>query len=482
MRLFPPPHEGLHPRYPKAPEPLPASDVVLAPVVGGSAGALMGLARFVFRRPKPGSAFRVATFITLTYGGLAAFTDHWLAPRQARRYFEREGIKIPAPVLWERSRTVCSDDYIVAGAVAGLGLLAIKRNRVIPQSALVKVLGAMSIGSFAANVVFPIGRREQLQQARLIHQMQQDQTLDFMPPEQRKLIMDLRARFSPSAILARFTQGQSNNAAPQQSGGSGWSFPGLQQVTPTKQIAVTINKDPDELDIDEQDPQPHLSLDEDGEREFIPLTNYKWSPATNEEGIRALEKHIERLQERRARRAREAEYLWHQLAEREAAYYAERAGSPSRDEKRAKLELLGSMHSTHWKDISDIDWMIADSQKNILQLRAMINKSKWIPELSRASEKGDPQSTLNELLGLREKLLASRMQIEETEQHMTQVTQGLKWGTVPVVGTDAAKNDLREVQKVQNGLKKDLELLEQLIKTADALIEETETRIKGNEE
>ncbi|KAJ9646532.1 hypothetical protein H2199_002581 [Coniosporium tulheliwenetii] len=122
----------------------------------------------------------------------------------------------------------------------------------------------------------------------------------------------------------------------------------------------------------------HYDLDPQWGRIFIPSTDYTWVPASPEEGIRTLKEHLKTLEERRTREVAEAEFIWHELADREIAFQC-MTDDKARDASRRALELVGSTHRKLWDSISGLDWMIADTKKRILQLEAKQSGRTWTP-------------------------------------------------------------------------------------------------------
>lgn len=137
---------------------------------------------------------------------------------------------------------------------------------------------------------------------------------------------------------------------------------------------------PTELSEDEG---PHITAKSGDETESRPLpaTNYKWAGTVRPERVvPELESHIEGLKKRRQNYAREAEMLWHWLAEKEGEYYGLCEHSVGLDDEQEKqnfhmyLQILGVQHSLLWSAVSKMDWAIADFQKRIAQHQARTAK------------------------------------------------------------------------------------------------------------
>jgi len=145
------------------------------------------------------------------------------------------------------------------------------------------------------------------------------------------------------------------------------------------------NEDEDEDEAPTLPPgtAPHTVAVLDGKLLFMPETDYLWSPRSAEDGLRTLRQHIAELQDERAHLAKEAEYVWLELAKKEHAYYREHDDDDdAREVQRRALNLLDSIHHSHWRRISDIDWMLANSKKNTRQIEAMQagdGQAAWLP-------------------------------------------------------------------------------------------------------
>ncbi|KAI5369283.1 hypothetical protein Slin15195_G001590 [Septoria linicola] len=118
---------------------------------------------------------------------------------------------------------------------------------------------------------------------------------------------------------------------------------------------------------------PHLAEQLPGATEpmFIANTNYNWK---SDNPFSDLEADLAKLQQNRHRLALEAELVWSWLSDEEAKYYSTFSKSsdtsPEKQHALLYLETLGSTHTKIWRQANACDWMIADSQKRILQLRS----------------------------------------------------------------------------------------------------------------
>lgn len=117
---------------------------------------------------------------------------------------------------------------------------------------------------------------------------------------------------------------------------------------------------------------PHLGEFLSGEIEPVPIanTNYMWE---SENPIEDLERHMSMLLQRREKLALEAEAIWAWLSEKERDYYnipGQKEDSPGKAANLRYIELLGSLHTKTWLQVSSYDWMIADTNKRIEQVKS----------------------------------------------------------------------------------------------------------------
>jgi len=274
---------------------------------------------------------------------------------------------------------------------------------------------------------------------------------------------------SAESLLAQFAQltGQS----------SGNSYSNTGELPPDLQAEK----------IDEEDPKPHLSSIEDGERVFKPATNYKWTPGSN--GLQSLNEHIEHLKKRREEISKEAELFWHTVATKEAEYYETKNNTLLKDERRAALEIMNEVHLNIWLQASILDCklhqtstgfmtltdigMIADSNKNLLQMKAMSEKSHWIPPFPTSAANSKPKLTGKLLAELSDANQETLMMLRETPpvDPTNSRLMATDWRTgQPSKDPEAVYKDMTET------MEKALLEVENRQKALDALLDETDRR------
>lgn len=106
------------------------------------------------------------------------------------------------------------------------------------------------------------------------------------------------------------------------------------------------------------------------------------------------------------------------MAKKELEYYNSEITSNEPDERtkqRRYLEVLGNAHTKMWVEVSRIDWMIADSQKRIEQLRSVgkDGKVKWLPSVSGTAASTELQSSQFLTEGLHKMSLVHKERVEK---------------------------------------------------------------------
>lgn len=369
--------------------------------------------------------------IALTIGGAAI--EEFETNLVAKPYLIKEGVPIPRRKLIERPLNFDNDNASVIGAALGV-LIAAQLRRPWRLLGWQRWLGAASFGAGAADLSWTFLSSRSLDAYEYYKHMEAESE-QYTPLVMRAAADHWEARGVPllpaafrryaersakelereekelrSSAVLQAMQGLSGKqpvpAAPVPEGRE--SQVQDQQLARRSRGPVSIEVVPDEPpadephineELDRTDPQPHLTATVDGERVPFANTNYSWAPK-RDEAIPMLEAHLSRLRERRKELANEAEALWHWLAREEAKYYNEPDSSPLKSERRRVVEFLGSVHTKIWIDVSQMDWMIADSQKNIQQVRSWDNKTSggeiqhWMPPLSTAAAKTPPKRSL----------------------------------------------------------------------------------------
>lgn len=373
MIILPAPWEGLHPSFPKRPDPFNTNFLTNALVQGGTAGLAWTVGAVMFRKT-PASGLKVGAWVTLLSLVGGGIVEQYVGRAVAQPYLEHKGFTIPRQKLIERPFHADENSFIIAG-----GCAAILLSRMVTQPWAItgwkRTLGAFSIGAFGGSLcsygyhypqikpyVESIRRQKQIAlnystEVKAFHKAQRDMD-DTHATGDGQLANGALGMTSLQQLL----KDVGNNMTP---GDTKDAYSGMAEAVAS-------------YDLDEKDPQPHFSMLREGERIFKPETNYKWKPGPD--GIEQLEEHISTLRGRRTRLTQEAEQLFHNIAAKEAEYYKTSSSTPQKEERRIALEVLNHLHINAYLEISQLDWCVADSQKNILQIRAMEKDSHWIPE------------------------------------------------------------------------------------------------------
>lgn len=331
------------------------------------------------------------------------------------------------------------DDFAFAGMAAGC-LLSLPRGISRPSEAgpPTRILGAMAVGSLAGIVLFPI-----LYYNRF---------------------MEAATKFEEAYEKARLVrlQLQASQRWKPFFGTRGFPVAQIQQMAPPSSQSGTLMSAPAQEELMPQLPSPHPALPPPGSEPHAvaivngevrpwPNTDYFWNPGSRDEGIKKLQEHIKQLQETRKELATEAEYLWIVIAKKEHLYYTEE-DEEKKTFLRKELELLGDIHSKMFQDISGYDWMIADSKKNILQLK----NDKWIPE-PRTPEvlKHSPERSL--------KLIRS---------HLNNMKEAVKANDQNLFPDDTPEEIRDHIEKQQEFLKQNMDATASLVREFENYVQE----------
>lgn len=363
-------------------------------MVGGTLGLFAMLVGRIRGRPEIG--LPVAAWSGLLLSSLMV-AGRYLEGAEAKAFLDTKGIQIPKARLVERVGHIDWDDFALVGA--GVGML-IAARRPGQMSKFSRYGGAACIGFCAADMAcalapWPANAEAKVELIRqlAIKKQYENEVWATSPFEGRRR----RARQDTQAV------------PPHSAGPTGPTGPtSIQQLlrqgadstnnTPQSPLASQFDEEQAVRELDETDPRPHLSELRDGVRVFRPETNYRWSPG--KDGESELTEHIEELKKRRADLSREAELLFHQIAKREALFYDTIPNSVEKTERRASLEIMGDLHINVWIEIGMVDWMLQNSNKNLLQLKAMKEKTHWVPPPPRNAETIKPAYTLQLLKAL----------------------------------------------------------------------------------
>ncbi|KAJ9627322.1 hypothetical protein H2203_003784 [Taxawa tesnikishii (nom. ined.)] len=374
MRITPDPYEGLHPAIVHKPPPLSSSPWTICPAVGGCLGVLgWALGRAIKR---PGLGTRTAAWSTSAYLILNLSSSEYVKRRRINPFLESKGIKVPKSKLVERTLDIDQDNFIILGMLVGIGTAGARRQ---PWAVFgwQRFVGALSFGAAGGAILSPL-----VDQQRYVAAFQrlerEREVAKLYEPEMKAFMMqnffgkeDAQPADQPSSSMTPLQKllKQAGPAGMQSPQGPPFDRLGAPQMP---LFDANLDKD-----IDDEDPQPHLSEMRDGERIFKPNTNYTWSAGAD--AIPKLEEHIKLLRTRRSQLAKEAELLWHDLAAKEAVYYEIPIQAKEKADVRSMLQNMNHVHINLWLEIGMLDWMIADSNKNILQIKAMNKKSHWLP-------------------------------------------------------------------------------------------------------
>ena len=303
--------------------------------------------------------------LSIGYGGLKDALRTWTAKEDVYPVLRDEKIEVPPRQFFESTKNWSYNDSQVIGAAVGLATFAVMK-RPLPGSGrrILRALGAACFGSTVGGTVF---------------------VNTMLGP---KIVAD-----DPMVIQQSFAKQiyESKTGKP----GPRWLYPlAIQKEEIEKEqarsiAAVMSSQFGLEHDLDDGtyaenvQPQPigsspHPIVLLDGKAEYQVTRDYTWRYENSEEGLRLLNKQLNDLTGARKGLVEMAEFLWIEVAKRERRYHKE-SDPESADGRqlRKALELLSSMHSGVWGQISDIDWLIADTKKIMLQIQ---KGGDWIPE------------------------------------------------------------------------------------------------------
>lgn len=331
-------------------------------------------------------------------GALTLMSERRQAKRQ-REFLESKGIQVP-PQRWvERIGELDVENLTISGAALGI-LLASFRPRPSSVSVFAYFTGAASFAYWGVLTVTPFVPWPQLRDARAKYESSMKRR---RPQDQEEFLafsLGGHATTMPGGGKSAFGEAVTAASTLSQMFKRGSNTVEDEEHDREEQaMRDHLAEENAEHELDKNDPQPHLSRLIDGERSFRTQTNYKWTPGP--EGEQMLKSHLDYLRQRRTALSREAELFWHQIAVKEAEFYSTKSGTERKEHLCAALEIMNECHVNIWVQISLVDWMIADSSKNLLQLEAMKEKRHWIPELPKEASTIRPALTLKLLQELR---------------------------------------------------------------------------------
>lgn len=348
-RLFPNPWLGQHPLLPDRPPPLSANGWIGGIGNGGLVGLVIGVARWPFGLS---AAFTVkaAAYSSVVFTAAGAsweFLDNWATRRMLAG---TQGIKVKPKrrVLFERVGFLDCDDFILGGAVIGC-LYALSRPSFPGITGWRRYLGISSLGACMGETSYVLYNRDKVLQASSVRNQHRAERLGILA--HLRLERDKRLGNDSKHEVAR----QRPNIS--------WPF-SFGQVEP----------ETNEGDMDVEEPEagsigkPHIAVrNEDGSFEFLPHTDYRWSPSSREDAKATLEEHLRELMAKRDQLSKTAEYLWMALIGKEKSFYLSE-NPEEKDEQKETLAWLGSMHFTVWIELARTSWMIGDSTKRLQQI------------------------------------------------------------------------------------------------------------------
>lgn len=443
MRLLPNEWEGTTPLLPKTHDFfLPVSRVLdNVTFVGVFVGLTCGLGRQAFTKVlwrKYNQQLPQPYLVLRTVGGFTVLATVWSSALQARLRHSREreaslvlqdaGIPMPKFKLWEHTEKPTRDDLTLA-----VGLATIISSLASQRFRQVKMSGSAILGQ--ATISMSIGRAGYM----FWNSQEIVSTL-----EQHKAEVDAAARRytaqtgkPPPKILYPPTHEMAFGGSPQAGQQSGQSVIRLSATSPLSSVSGT----PESFDLAHDtvvEPQPHGSYPHNcvlvnGSPSFAPIRDYFWEPESIEAGTEALKAHMEKLHEKRARLVQEAAFLFQEVTRRENKYLT--MDRPERDTEagrrsRKAMELLSSMHSSTYIEIAQMDWLISDSKKMLLQLES---NGTWMPQ-----SQGPPDPKVLETILDR---------IREHQKNTDMLLQQIGYMVVPPEDRAQMEEDIREVKE-----------------------------------
>jgi len=292
-----------------------------------------------------------------------------LAKQDVYPLLESEGVKIPRRKFFEKSSEMTKDDAGLIGAAVGLLLYPTLRRPLPANSSFAYTFnrvmgrfGAASLGATSAFFLFTAVRFSACDAAMRKHIAQNAIA--------KRIYEERTGRKAPDWLYQRLLE-------PEDVGQAGVEIP------LGAHLAMVAANAGDEMFPASISPQPvgsnpHHVMIVNGKPHYLNTRDYLWRPANSDEGLRLLHEQLNELNGKRSSLVQTAEFLWIEIAKRERLYMKENEpDSASGRQLRKTLELLSSMHSNTWTEISEIDWLIADTKKIILQVQ---KAGDWTPD------------------------------------------------------------------------------------------------------
>lgn len=448
MRLFPNEWEGTTPLLPRTHDQyLPVSQVLSMMSVGTVLGVSYGLGKKGFQKvfwrkyyqqlpqqPYPvwrsiGSFTVVATVCSAS---LQAVQRHW-KKEEAGIILKDAGIPMPDFKLWEHTKKPTREDMTFAvGLATVISSLASQRFRPAKMPVLA-ILGQASLSMALGRSGFLLWNLKETKSAL----------------EQYKAELDAAARNytaqtgkPPPIVLYGTLESLSRSrvallGSPMEGQQPGQSFIRLSATSsPGGASGTPQSFDLSDGTVVEPQPQgshPHNCVLLNGSLLFGPTRDYFWEPESPEAGTEALKAHLEMLNEKRTKLVQEAAFLFQEVAQRENKYMAmdknERDTEAGRRSRKA-MELLSSMHSNTYTEIAEVDWLISDSKKMLLQLET---NGTWMPQ-----SQGPPEPKVLQTISNK---------VKEHQKKTDLLLQNIRYMVVPPENRAQMEEDVREVKE-----------------------------------
>lgn len=495
MRVLPPAWENLHPAF-VAPDPPFSCSPAIGPtsLFAGLVGAGFLAGSHILGRPAAwGLSIKIAAYSSIGFTTLAVPSE--VAKHvQARAFLSQHGIQMPERKSFDRLGYFDEDDAAIAGALAGL-FLASRVPHPWSIYGWKRWVGTAVYGSFVSQMAFNIYH---LQSGKL-----------------EQVTSRLRERTKESAKWQPQVKAAWANATRSAKNLSAGSTKSPEKVTdkpvmamlkdmeqPTPVLSMTTQSTPasekigfDKTSWSNMTNDPHLTSSKSDSQDPVPYanTNYLWTPTHGHE-IDELKAHISKLRHRRQELADEAEHLWYWLAQKEADYYNMATDSPDSNEKvrkRRYLEALGNVQTKIWVEVSKLDWMIMDSNKQIEQFRSAKAHENgnvtWLPSLSNQAASAEPQESKSLLKSYLQQNKKRAADVQNARQDMAvqMAKPDLKFKDgkfqSPFDGRWASAKEIqfelmKRVEEEYENAKLDEEALEEVVRDAEQKVKEARQR------
>ena len=313
-----------------------------------------------------------------------------------KTFFREQGLQVPQRKLYDNVGITHLDDFTVLGGVVGT---AVALRRPWALRGWQSWLGAMCIGSTIGGLGYSMyfGHNN----------------FNSMEEFSRAKKDDNAARVKWETEIDNMYKTRRREQAEQMkttSKDQRWTAPAF--LSELAQAATTVAPHPQF----KTDDGPHWKGSEPGEFHLMPQAypNYKWT-AKPEEVVPKLEHHIAELRAHREKLADQCGFLWRWLIEKEEQYYRlrddDRAFGLDVEDQKHRLEsycqTLSAQHAELWVRISNVDWIIADTQKRIQahqrRLEHGAEETPLSPPLEKYEERRPLTSTLASLDSVRQR-------------------------------------------------------------------------------